>query len=378
MSTEKQYIARISYGKDSLKMLEVIKSRGLPLDRITTTDVWATDTISANLPPMDEFTARMDQRIWDMYHIEVEHLCALNPDGTKKTYEQMFYHIPKRKNSQSVQVERERERERPGTEPQFTTYSCRERERENKFAQGSITGFPILGHPWCQSELKRRAYRVQGSITGFPPNTGYNWCQKLKIVTDSNQGIPHGKRGHMVPETQNPGTDPRDSRPRSPHGAENSRSTGSEHPFYPSPPRRANRNIVEYLGIAADEPARFGQLNARKRAPLVEFGIDEDLCGLYCQYNDMLSPTYETSCRDGCWFCHNQGVAQLRHLRKNHPDHWALLMKWDLDSPVTFKADGHTVHDFDRRFQLEDEGIIYPDEYFRWSMLEEELNLRWF
>lgn len=135
---------------------------------------------------------------------------------------------------------------------------------------------------------------------------------------------------------------------------------------------------MEYLGIAADEPARFGQLNARKRAPLVEFGIDEGLCGLYCQYNDMLSPTYETSCRDGCWFCHNQGVAQLRHLRKTYPDHWALLMKWDLDSPVTFKADGHTVHDFDRRFQLEDEGLIYPDETFRWSMLDEELNLRWF
>lgn len=110
MSTEGQHIARISYGKDSLKMLEVIKSRGLPLDRITTTDVWATDTVPAWLPPMGEFKDRMDQRIWDMYRIEVEHLCALNPDGTKKTYEQMFYHIPVRKNSQSVQVERERER----------------------------------------------------------------------------------------------------------------------------------------------------------------------------------------------------------------------------------------------------------------------------
>lgn len=94
-----QYIARISHGKDSLKMLQVIKSRGLPLDRITTTDVWATDTISAWLPPMEEFVAQMDQKIWDMYHIEVEHLCAQNPDGTKKTYEQMFYHIPKRKNA---------------------------------------------------------------------------------------------------------------------------------------------------------------------------------------------------------------------------------------------------------------------------------------
>ena len=75
---------------------------------------------------------------------------------------------------------------------------------------------------------------------------------------------------------------------------------------------------MEYLGIAADEPKRFGQLNDRKRAPLVEFGIEEGLCGLYCQYKGILAPTYETSCRDGCWMCHNQGVNQLRQLRHDY------------------------------------------------------------
>ena len=323
-----EYIARISYGKDSLKMLEVIHSRGLPLDRITTTDVWATDTISANLPPMEEFKARMDERIWQLYHIEVEHLCARNKDGTKKTYEQMFYHVPVRR-SQSVQV-----------------------ERENKFTAGDITGFPVLGRPWCQTELKRRAYRTQGSITGFPPNTGYNWCQKLKICGAGNQGlsaVQTGARGQVVSGSQDTGETV----------FSNERQMG-----------RKDRNIIEYLGIAADEPKRHGQLNDRKRAPLVEFGIDEDLCGLYCQYNDMLSPSYETSCRDGCWFCHNQGVNQLRLLRRNWPDHWALLMKWDLDSPVTFKADGHSVHDFDRRFAMEDMGLIPTDRTFRWEMLD--------
>ena len=49
------------------------------------------------------------------------------------------------------------------------------------------------------------------------------------------------------------------------------------------------------------------------------------------------------------------------------------------DSPMTFKADGHTVHDFDQRFQLEDDGLICPnDKRFRWSMLNEELNYRLF
>lgn len=45
-------------------------------------------------------------------------------------------------------------------------------------------------------------------------------------------------------------------------------------------------------------------------------------------------------------------------------------MKWDLDSPVSFHADGHTVHDFDRRFELEDAGLV-STEKFRWVDLKE-------
>lgn len=77
--------------------------------------------------------------------------------------------------------------------------------------------------------------------------------------------------------------------------------------------------------------------------------------------------------------CHNQGVNQLRQLRKNYPELWALLLKWDADSPVFFKPNGHTVRDYDRRFQMEDEGLIWADDRaFRWSMLDEALNYRLF
>lgn len=191
----------------------------------------------------------------------------------------------------------------------------------------------------------------QESIKGFPGTVGVNWCQKLKLVPDAAPRIP-GANLSVVQEAQN--------------------RQGQNH-FFDSPPRRAKRNIVEYLGIAADEPDRFGQLNERKRAPLVEFGIDEGLCGLYCQHEGILSPTYETSCRDGCWFCHNQGVNSLRQLRKKHPDLWALLLRWDKDSPVTFHADGRTVHDFDRRFQMEDDGFVRPEERWKWEYLDSEL-----
>ena len=47
-----QYIASISYGKDSLAMLEVIKRHCLPLDRIVHVEIMATKDIPADLPPM--------------------------------------------------------------------------------------------------------------------------------------------------------------------------------------------------------------------------------------------------------------------------------------------------------------------------------------
>lgn len=151
-----EHIARISYGKDSLKMLDVIISRGLPLDRITTTDVWATDTVPAWLPPMQQFRERMDERIWWKYRMEVEHLCARNKDGSKRTYEKMFYHVPVRR-SQTCKVER---RARPG----------------------SILGFPDLWNPWCQAGLKRSART---------PSAGNDYR------------IPSQHRIQLLPETQN-------------------------------------------------------------------------------------------------------------------------------------------------------------------------------
>lgn len=138
-------------------------------------------------------------------------------------------------------------------------------------------------------------------------------------------------------------------------------------------------SVIQYIGIAADEPNRFHNLSDTKKSPLVEDGWTENDCRRWCEGNDLLSPIYTNAARGGCWFCHNQSVGQLRLLRKNYPEYWQMMLKWDKDSPVTFKPDGHTVHDFERRFQAEDDGLIYPDDkIFRWSMLDEELNYRWF
>jgi hypothetical protein len=94
-----QYILSLSYGKDSLACLAAIEQLGLPLDRIVTAEVWATDTISADLPPMVEFKKKADAIIKERWGIEVEHICAMAKDGTKQTYEKIFYHVPNRRKS---------------------------------------------------------------------------------------------------------------------------------------------------------------------------------------------------------------------------------------------------------------------------------------
>ena len=253
-----EHILSLSYGKDSLACLGAIKLLGWPLDRIVHAEVWATDTIPADLPPMVEFKAKADKIIKERWGIEVEHI------RHRMNYEEMFY------------------------------------------------------RPICRGPAK-------GTLKGWPLIKG-GWCRNLKVT---NRLSPKGS--------------------------------------------------VSYIGIAADEPNRFHNLTEAKKSPLVAAGWTEEMCRKWCEDNNLLSPIYMTSARGGCWFCNNQGVDQLRLLRRNYPDLWALMLKWDADSPVSFKADGHTVHDYDERFRLEDEGLILGNQPFRWSMLDEtQLTADWY
>lgn len=260
----KEFVLSLSYGKDSLACLGAIEQLGLPLDRIVHAEVWATDTIPADLPPMVEFKKKADQIIKERYGIEVEHIRA------KRTYEECFY----------------------------LTVGTMGRKAVKSKNVGSIYGFPFRMGQWCNSRLK---VNPLNSIRG-----------------------------------------------------------------------------IQYIGIAADEPNRFHNISKKKRSPLVEAGWSEEMCRKWCEENDLLSPIYTTATRGGCWFCHNQSVGQLRLLRKNYPEYWQLLLKWDKDSPVTFKPDGHTVHDYDKRFRLEDEMCIDPEASFRWNMLNRPLQMRLF
>ena len=262
----KQRVLSLSYGKDSLACLGAIEQLGLPLDRIVHAEVWATDTIQADLPPMVEFKAKADEIIKERWGFEVEHFHSSAYGTEKFTYEKGFYRLKGKKS----------------------------------YRAGTITGFPFCkGGAWCNSELKMAA---------------------INAALKSTKGC------------------------------------------------------IQYVGIAADEPERLERLDGvNKISPIALIGWSEADCMEWCANNKLRSPIYDGFIRGGCWFCHNQGIEALRTFRHGYPELWQLLLKWDNDSPVSFKPDGHTVHDFDRRFQLEDDGLIDPKARFRWSMLDDDL-----
>lgn len=136
-----EHILSLSYGKDSLACLGAIEALGWPLDRIIHAEVWATDTIPADLPPMVEFKAKADRIIKERWGIEVEHV------RSKWVYEKYFY---------------------------------RQRGRKAKFS-GVINGFPMQKRNWCVGRLKTDildAVKRQGvtyiGIAADEPNRFHN------------------------------------------------------------------------------------------------------------------------------------------------------------------------------------------------------------
>ena len=115
-----EHILSLSYGKDSLACLGAIEELGWPLDRIVHAEVWATDTIPADLPPMVEFKSKADKIIKERWGIEVEHFRA------RRCYEDVFYTV------------------------------CR---GEKSRTAGKIYGWPFQRGPWCNSRLKQNVFK---------------------------------------------------------------------------------------------------------------------------------------------------------------------------------------------------------------------------
>ena len=200
------YIANTSRGKDSTAMLRAIELMGWPLDMICAVDIWATQDIPAELPPMVAFKDDYDRKVFDWFGVPVTRLCATKRERerescTRVSYSDMFYselgrgkftgsikgfplvrgswckHLKTSKVdlrgyilSQSVSQERERERETEDAETRASTASRRSR--------GIGATQTSREHLWLPSQSYRQlVYRTQAApIKGFPWRKGA-WCQ---------------------------------------------------------------------------------------------------------------------------------------------------------------------------------------------------------
>lgn len=92
-------------------------------------------------------------------------------------------------------------------------------------------------------------------------------------------------------------------------------------------------DIVDYIGIAADEPDRIKD----KTYPLVEWGMTEADCLQYCYdrgyfWEEDGIRLYDILDRVSCWCCSNKNLKELRNIYLYMPQYWEKLK--DLQSKI--------------------------------------------
>lgn len=85
-------------------------------------------------------------------------------------------------------------------------------------------------------------------------------------------------------------------------------------------------DMIQYIGIAADEPKRLKRLTGNNISLLDKYGVTEKMAEEICRSHGLLSPIYKFAKRNGCWFCPNSRKIELRHLRETHKELWDLLL----------------------------------------------------
>ena len=91
--------------------------------------------------------------------------------------------------------------------------------------------------------------------------------------------------------------------------------------------KKFDEPVMQYVGIAADEPIRLARMKDNQISLLAKYGYTEEMAMAKCIEYGLVSPIYENSHRGGCWFCPNCKIKVLAEFRKKHPHLWSELQK---------------------------------------------------
>jgi 3'-phosphoadenosine 5'-phosphosulfate sulfotransferase (PAPS reductase)/FAD synthetase len=123
-------------------------------------------------------------------------------------------------------------------------------------------------------------------------------------------------------------------------------------------PLREKYEVLEYVGIAADEQYRLERKRNQESThvhPLVEWDMTEADCLQYCyDHGYDWGGLYAHFRRVSCWCCPLQSLPELRQLMKHYPELWERLKAWDKRTWRNFRAD-YGVEQLEARFLFEEE-----------------------
>ena len=141
-----------------------------------------------------------------------------------------------------------------------------QREKPIRCRGGGVTGFPYTNGPWCNTKLKVRGMRIP-LHNRFMVQEAQRRVLFSASLSSKEIGVPATSNGEF---------------------------------FQSSLAQGADISIVQYLGIAADEPERIERHTKPGFVlPLVKIGWTEADCRKWCEENDLLSPIYTTASRGG-------------------------------------------------------------------------------
>ena len=124
---------------------------------------------------------------------------------------------------------------------------------------------------------------------------------------------------------------------------------------------RNAHNVIWYVGLAADETARFLRKNNTaddQRHPLAEWGWTEAKALKYCyDHGYDWEGLYKLFKRVSCWCCPLQSLQDLRQLRRHFPDLWARLFELDAQQCRQRFTSSDSLTQLEARFALEEERI---------------------
>lgn len=115
-------------------------------------------------------------------------------------------------------------------------------------------------------------------------------------------------------------------------------------------------DYTQYIGIAADEPKRLARLKGHEISILGKYGITEAMAVDICKRNGLYSPVYNFTDRNGCFFCPNASVGELRYLYKNWYSLWIMLHELQ-ETPNTSRrcfTRSKTIFDYELQFHEEE------------------------